>query len=117
MSETLKLVLQKANAAIVQGDFEGFLGHCTEDTEWTFVGDRTLKGKAAIRRWMTEAYREPPSFQVRHLIADGEFVTAVGDIMVRDEGGQAVRHAYCDVWRFRGGLMAELQAFVIRSEP
>jgi hypothetical protein len=36
--------LKKANAPIVQGDFEGFLRFCTEDAKWTFVGDRTLNG-------------------------------------------------------------------------
>jgi hypothetical protein len=31
MSESHKATLKKANAAIVQGDFEGFLHFCTED--------------------------------------------------------------------------------------
>jgi hypothetical protein len=47
MSETHKAILEKANAAIVKGDFEGFLVFCTEDTKWTFVGEKTISGKAA----------------------------------------------------------------------
>jgi uncharacterized protein len=113
MSETHKVILEKANAAIVEGDFEGFLMFCTEDTEWTFVGDRTIRGKEAVRQWMATAYREPPSFRVDRMIAEGDFVTAVGEITLKDEEGKATRHAYCDVWRFRGGRMAELHAFVI----
>lgn len=115
MPDNHKEILQKANAAIMQGDYEGFLAFCTEDTEWTFVGDRTLKGKQAVRDWMAAEYKEPPKFEVHHLVADGSFVAALGEITLKDEAGKATRHAYCDVWRFRDGKMAGLQAFVIEA--
>jgi ketosteroid isomerase-like protein len=117
MSDTNKAVLAKANEAITQGDHEGFLAFCTEDTEWTFVGDRTLKGKEAVRRWMAETYREPPTFRVDRLIAEGDFLTALGEITLKDENGKTAHHSYCDVWRFDDGRMAELHAFVIETGP
>ena len=109
-----KEILQQANAAITQGDYEGFLSFCTEDTQWTFVGEPTLHGKPAVRQWMAEAYTEPPQFMVEHLIADGDFVTAVGKIDLKDETGISIRHAYCDVWRFEQGKMCQLTAFVLK---
>ncbi len=115
MSNSNKRVLQEANAEISRGNIEGFLKFCTDDTKWTFVGDRTISGKEALREWMTTAYREPPRFEVHRLIAEDDFVTALGEIALKDEKGQATHHAYCDVWRFRDGLMAELQAFVIET--
>jgi uncharacterized protein len=115
MSDTNKAVLTKANEAISQGDFEGFLAFCTEDTEWTFVGDRTLKGKEAVRRWMADAYREPPTFRVDRMIAGDDYVTALGEITLKDEDGKTADHSYCDVWRFQDGRMAELHAFVIET--
>ena len=117
MSETHKAILEKANAAITQGDHEGFLAFCTDDTKWTFVGDRTLDGKQAVREWMATAYLEPPRFEVHRLIADGDFLAALGEITLKDETGKATRHAYCDVWRFRDGRLAELQAFVVEARP
>lgn len=60
MSMTNKEILEHANAAITKGDFEGFLTLCTEDTAWTFEGDRSLRGKAAVRQWMRATYQEPP---------------------------------------------------------
>lgn len=113
-----KSILEKANAAIAQGDNEGFLSFCTDDTEWKYVGDKTLKGKDAVRRYL-ETAEEPPKFTVTDLIAEGDFVTALGDITAKDEAGRMVRQSYCDVWRFRDGKMAELRAFVIetRSTP
>jgi uncharacterized protein len=115
MPERHKQILQKANAAIMKGDYEGFLAFCTEDTEWTFVGDKTLKGKDAVREWMASEYKEPPRFEVHQMIADGDFVAALGEITLKKDAGRDVRHAYCDVWRFRDGRMAGLQAFVVET--
>ena len=116
MSENNKAILEAANAAIAQGNNEGFLSFCTDDTEWTFVGDRTLKGKAAVRQWMVTEYVEPPLNIVANLIAEGDFVTALGDITIKDEDGKAAHYSYCDIWRFRGDKMVELKAFVIKTE-
>ena len=113
MSEKNKAILQHANAAIAKGDYEGFLSHCTDDTEWTFVGDRTLRGKEAVRQYMKATYIEPPRFRVERLIAEDDFVTALGDIDMKDESGRVVHSAYCDVWRIRGEKLAELKAFVV----
>lgn len=106
----------EANEAITRGDFEGFLVHCTDETVWNFVGDRTLRGKEAVRRWMAETYQEPPKFNVRQLIADGEFVAALGEITLKNGQGEDTTSSYCDVWRFENGLMAELNAFVIAPQ-
>jgi uncharacterized protein len=110
MSEKNKAILEAANAAIAEGNYEGFLSFCTDDTKWTFVGDKTLNGKEAVRQYMAETYIEPPKFTVANLIAEGDFVTAVGDITL------AAHYSYCDVWRFRGDKMVELRAFVIKTE-
>jgi uncharacterized protein len=113
--KTNKEILEKANAAIAKGDFEGFLTLCTDDTVWTFEGDRTLRGKAAVRQWMMATYKEPPKFRVDRMIAEGDFVAALGAITLKDEEGKTAQHAYCDVWRFRDGKMAELHAFVVET--
>ena len=115
MPASNKQILQKANAAICAGDFEGFLALCTEDTVWTFEGEKTLRGKTAVREWMRATYMQPPRFEVHRMIAEGDFVAALGDITSMDGAGRAVQHAYCDVWRFREGKMAELRAFVVKT--
>lgn len=116
MSEKNKAVLEEANAAVAEGNYEGFLAFCTDDTDWTFVGDMTLKGKEAVRQWMITTYIEPPKNRVINLIAEGDFVTAIGDISVKDEEGKEIHSSYCDVWRLRDGKLAELRAFVIETE-
>ncbi len=116
MSKNNKAILEEANAAIAEGNNEGFLSFCADDTHWTFVGDKTLNGKEAVRQWMLTEYVEPPLNIVANLIAEGDFVTAVGDLTIKDEDGRATHYSYCDVWRFRGGKIVELRAFVIKTE-
>jgi uncharacterized protein len=113
MSETSKEVLRRANAAIDKGDNEAFLSFCTDDLEWTVIGEMKLSGKDAVRRWMKAAYAKPPKYTVVDLVAEVDLVIALGDIWVEDAAGQATRHSYCDVWRLRDGKLAELRAFVI----
>jgi ketosteroid isomerase-like protein len=90
MSITNKTILEQANAAITAGEYEGFLAHCTDDTRWTFVGEQTLHGKPAVRAWMATAYQQPPQFRVEHLIAEADFVTALGTILLPDAEGRLV---------------------------
>jgi len=110
-----KEILEKANSAVTNGDNEGFLSFCTEDTEWTFVGEQILRGKEAVRQYMKKAYVEPPKFMIENLIAEGDYVTAVGKISLKGEDGKTVNYAYCDVWKFRDGKMSQLKAFVIEA--
>jgi ketosteroid isomerase-like protein len=116
MSENNKAILEAANAAIAKGNYEEFLSFCADDTQWTFVGDKTLKGKEAVRQWMATEYMEPPLNIVANLIAEGDFVTALGDLTIKDKDGKAADYSYCDIWRFRGGKMVELKAFVIKTK-
>ena len=49
----------------------------------------------------------------RQLIAEGEYLAALGEIILTDENGKDADFSYCDIWRFENGRMAELNAFVI----
>lgn len=115
MSTTNRSILDEANAAIMQGDYEQFLSFCTDDKKWIFIGDKKLEGKEAVRKWMEVEYKEPPKFTVSNYIEDGDFLAVLGEIIMKDEDGKEIPYNYCDVWKFRDGKMAELNAFVIKS--
>jgi len=79
MSEKNKAILEEANAAIAEGNYEGFLSFCTDDTKWTFVGDKTLNGKGLCRKnWsvvsLTLLFPTPMStpalFKWRHFLPE-----------------------------------------------
>jgi ketosteroid isomerase-like protein len=66
---------------------------------------------------MATTYVEPPKFTVAHLIGEGEFLSVVGNLTMKDENGQPDHYTYSDIWRFREGKIVELTAFVIKTEP
>ncbi|MFC4209842.1 nuclear transport factor 2 family protein [Pedobacter lithocola] len=109
-----KETLIKGNAAIAAGEYETFLGFCAETTRWEFVGEKTLTGKQAVRDYMQEFYIEPPKFTLIDIIAENDFVTAIGSIQIKSESGDWAEYSYCDVWRFENGQMVDLRAFVIK---
>ena len=117
MSQRNREVIQKVNDAFAKGDTEGFLSFCTDDVQWTMVGDETVKGKDAIRKWMNSMPAEPPAFTVDNVIAEGDFVVARGDMTMKDKDGTPGSYAFCDVYRFRGDKIAELNAFVVKTAP
>ena len=89
---------------------------CADNALFTFVGDKIVEGKEAVRQWITTEYVEPPHNVVAHLIAEGDFLTAMGEITVKQKDGTSIHYSYCDVWRFQDGKIAELTAFVIETE-
>lgn len=115
MSGRNKEVVGRVDAAFAEGDVEGFLSFCAEDVEWTVVGDRTVKGKDAIREWMASMDGEPPVLTPHELVAEGDLVAAHGDMTMNEEGS-AVPYAYCDIYRLRDGKIVELRSFVVRTE-
>ena len=78
MSTKNKEIVEKVNATFAEGGFEGFLSFCADDVVWSIVGDKTVKGKTAIREWMASMGIEPPKFTVDNIIAEGDFATAYG---------------------------------------
>ncbi|WP_343521999.1 nuclear transport factor 2 family protein [Pedobacter sp.] len=115
MNADNKQILLNANRCVTKGDYEGFLLFCTENIKYEFIGDKTLQGKEALRAYMKEAYIEPPVFNVEKLIAEGDFLTAIGKISMKDKSGEIIDYSYCDVWRFDNDKMAALKAFVIKT--
>jgi uncharacterized protein len=115
MSARNKEIIKKVNDAFARNDVEGFLIHCHDDFQMTMVGDKPVKGKDAIRKSMASAPSEAPKFTVDTVVSDGDIVTCIGD-MTMNEKGADVPYSYCDVWRFKGDKLAELRAFVIKTE-
>jgi ketosteroid isomerase-like protein len=115
MSSRNKEAVEKVNASFAANNLEGFLAQCAEDVEWTMVGEKTCKGKQAIRDWLKSMPAEPPVFTVATLIAEGDLVMAQGDMTMNETEQKAVPYSYCDIYRFRGDKISELKSFVIKT--
>lgn len=110
-------ILLDANQLVREGKYEEYLGYLTEDSKWVFVGERTLLGKEAVRQYIKEFYLAPPIFDMERAIEGGDFVTATGNISLKNEDGSYSHYSYCDIWRFDNGKLAEVTAYVIEKKP
>ena len=117
MAADRKAVIQQVNAAFAENNLERVLSFCTDDFIWTMVGDSTVKGKDAIRKWMASMNPEPPQFTIQEVVAEGDSVITRGDMMMKTAKETAPHsYAFCDVYRFKGDRVAELTAFVINTD-
>src|SRR5262245_42351676 len=96
-----KETVERVNEAFAKNSVEGVLACCADDVEWTMVGEKAVKGKDAIRSWMSSMGAEPPKFTVSNVIAEGDIVMAHGDMTMDDKGQKAVPYSFCDIYRFR----------------
>ena len=111
-----KEIVEKVNASFAEGGVEEFLSFCSDDVVWTMVGNKTTKGKKAIREWMASMDMEPPKFTVDNTIAEGDFVTSYGNMTMKEKDGKTSPYAYCDIYQFRDGKIVEMNSFVIKTE-
>ena len=118
MAADRKAVIEHINDAFAENNLEKVLSFCTNDFIWTMVGDTSVKGKDAIRQWMASMDVEPPQeLRIQQVLAEGDTVITRGDMMMKGRKEPAAHsYAFCDVYRFKGDKVAELTAFVIRTD-
>ena len=54
--------------------------------------------------------------KVHRLVAEGDVLTAVGEIVLTDAGRNQTRYAYFAIWRLCDGKLATLHAYVVETE-
>ena len=117
MATNRKEIVQRINEAFAENNLEKVLSFCTDDFTWTMVGDSTVRGKDPIRKWMAAMDPQPPQFTVQQTVAEGDIVITRGDMMMQDrKTGASIPYTFCDIYRFAGDKVAELTAFVIRTD-
>lgn len=118
MSDKNREIVEKVNSSFAEGNTEGFLSFCSDDLDWTMVGEKRVRGKDAVREWMSSMEgMEPPAFTVNHMIADGDLVACSGDMTMKGEDGKEGNYGFCDIYRFGDGEIKELTSYVVKVKP
>ena len=115
MTATNKAIIDRVNAAFASSNMEAFYALCADHVVWTMVGDRSVKGKSAIREWMSTMDPGAPAFTVDQMIAEGDSVAAHGKMTMKDKDGALGHFQFCDIYRLRQGLVVELRSFVVKT--
>ena len=60
---------------------------------------------------------QPPRFTIQQTVAENDFVITRGDMIMQEKkNGPSIPYTFCDIYRFGGDKVAELTAFVIRTD-
>ena len=117
MSQENKQIVEQINKAFAEGNAEGFLEGCAEDVVWSLEGERSFKGVAAIREFMSQMEgAAPPKFSVDKIIAEGDSVICYGEMTMEGAEEYAGKYSYCDAYTLANGKVAELRSFVVRHK-
>jgi ketosteroid isomerase-like protein len=117
MAADQKQIVQRINDGFAENNLEKVLSFCTDDFTWTMVGETTVTGKDPIRKWIASMNPQPPRFTIQQSVAEGNVVITRGDMTMQEKkDGPSIPYAFCDIYRFEGDKVAELTAFVIRTD-
>ncbi|GGF34353.1 hypothetical protein GCM10011339_23290 [Echinicola rosea] len=93
--------LKKFNEAFAASDVNYIAAHVTDDIEWTIVGDKTLRGKAAFIEALEKmAVDTAGKAEIAQIITHGKEAAVRGAIIMPAE--KTRKFAFCDTYVFSG---------------
>ncbi len=121
MSDENREIVEQANALLMDGKTEEFTLLCTEDVEWTLLGDSPTKinGRDGIIKFMASTSpsdSEVPKFTVLNILAEGDTVISNGEMSMKGNDGKLVPYAYCDIYTFKDGKIAKFLTFMNKTQ-
>ena len=95
-------------------DHAAILACLTDDVVWDLPGQAHLEGKAAFDGEIENpAFTGQPELHVDRLLESPDAVVAIGDGAAQQAAGSRLRFAFCDVFTFRGDLIARVESYVV----
>ncbi|KFF00601.1 hypothetical protein IX39_08170 [Chryseobacterium formosense] len=101
----------KANKALSEGNYGEFIEYCTDDIKWINVGGSIFNGKTEILKYISSSY-DDISFTTEDHIAEKDTVIEFGQIVFENIDNKK-ENSYCDIWKFKNGLIIQVRSFVI----
>lgn len=101
----------KANKALAEGNYEEFIEYCAEDIKWINVGGSIFNRKTAILTYISSSY-DGITFTTEDHIAEKDIVIEFGQIVFENIDNEK-ESSYCDIWKFKNGLIIQIKSFVI----
>jgi ketosteroid isomerase-like protein len=101
----------KANKALAEGNYDEFINYSSEGIRWENVGGSILNGRAELHRYISSVY-DGITFSVENTVQEDNYIVEFGKIVFKKEG-ESKKSSYCDVWKFKDGLISQVTSFVI----
>lgn len=111
-------LMQAISAAFNSRDVDRIVGHFAEDAVFCLargpeaVG-RTLRGKAAIKKALSDRFRQIPDmrWEGQEYILAGDQAVSLWIVRGKGADGEELNYQGCDIYRFAGGKIVEKNTF------
>jgi ketosteroid isomerase-like protein len=111
-------LMRAISAAFNSRDVDRIVDFFAEDAVfWLARGPepvgRTLKGKAAIRKALSDRFRQIPDmrWEGQDYILAGDHAVSIWTVRGKGADGEALNYQGCDLYRFKGGKIVEKNTF------
>ncbi len=112
-----KFVVEQYIEGFRSGDRAKVLECLTDDVIWRLHGCQTFTGKRAFSDNIdNDEFREVPLLKISELIQEGDRVVVLGFGAIDGESGGQRAFNFCEVFLFKGELIAEVDTFHIWNE-
>ncbi|WP_276483009.1 nuclear transport factor 2 family protein [Paraflavitalea pollutisoli] len=110
-----KQILNGFLGAFDRNDTEAILSYVTDDMHWDMIGDMTIDGKDALRKFFTDNADMKLVRSTRtHFILQGEEAAITGEVLCRnDKTGKEYHMDYCDVYQMENGKIKKMVTYNI----
>lgn len=113
-----KEIVERYFAGFRRTDHAAILALLTDDVVWDLPGYRHLEGKEAFDGEIEgEGFEGRPTLTVDRLVEEGDTVVAIGDGAGPRPDREPFRFAFCDVFTFRGDLIARVESYLVALDP
>ncbi len=97
-------------------DHEAILACLTDDIVWHIHGVRTARGRAEFDDEIENpAFEGTPTLTVDRVVEAGDVIVITGIGIGRSREHGRFRFAYCDLFTFRGELIAQVESYIVPS--
>ena len=108
---------KEISEAFSNGNFKFTYDHLADDILWNIVGDKILKGKAAVVEFCnkTAAYFSEVTtrFSMNNMIADNNCIAIDGTAHFINKENKSTHVSSCDLYRFINGKLEEITSYCI----
>lgn len=113
----MQLTNKQICKAFSNGNFKFCYPFLAEDVEWNVVGDKLVKGKAAVVEFCnnTVAYFSSVTteFTMSNLIGSNNSFAIDGTAQFINKENKITNVSSCDVYRFKNGLLKNITSYCI----
>ncbi|WP_449281885.1 nuclear transport factor 2 family protein [Leucobacter sp.] len=97
-----------------RSDHDAVLACLADDVVWCIHGVRTTRGKAEFDSEIENpAFEGSPELEVERVVEAGDTVVIAGTGRGHHREHGSFRFAYCDLFAFRGELIARVDSYVV----